>query len=443
MKIVRRVSENNPHQPEFTQAVEEVFGSLGALLEQRPELCRGALLERLVEPERVISFRVLWEDDDGALHVNRGYRVQFNGALGPYKGGLRFSPGVDRSVLKFLAFEQTFKNALTGLPMGGGKGGADFDPRGRSDAEVRRFCQSFMTELYRHIGPDTDVPAGDIGVGARELGYLFGQYRRLSNHWHGTLTGKALGWGGSPLRTEATGYGAVYFTEHILDHRGEGLDGRPVVISGSGNVALHCAEALIQRGARVLTLSDSDGFILDKEGLTEDKLAWIKDLKQQRRGRISEYADEYSADGVSFTEGAAPWGVACDWAFPCATQNELDEGAARDLIDNGVQGITEGANMPTTGAAQAALRQAGVVLAPGKAANAGGVAVSGLEMTQNRQRQVWSREKVDEDLHDIMRHIFEQCAEHGEDSDGSLDLVRGANVAGFLRVAEAMQMQGV
>lgn len=407
----------------------------------RKDLQEAAILQRLVEPDRVLTFRVVWEDEDENVHVNRGYRVQFNGAIGPYKGGLRFHPTVNLSILKFLGFEQIFKNALTGLPMGGGKGGADFDPKGKSDREVMRFCQAFMTVLHRHIGKHTDVPAGDIGVGAREVGYMFGQYKRLANEWSGVLTGKGLSYGGSLIRTEATGYGCVYFTEEMLRRAGDSIEGKTCLVSGSGNVAQFCAERATQLGGKVVTLSDSGGFIHDPEGIDAEKLEFVKELKNHRRGRISEYVETYT--GATFHAGQRPWGVDADVALPCATQNELDVDGAQQLIANGVKAVSEGANMPATLDAVHALQQAGVLFAPGKAANAGGVGVSGLEMSQNALRMKWTREEVDDRLRLIMRGIHEGCVEHGERSDGGVDYVAGANVAGFLQVAESMLAHGL
>ncbi len=429
----------NPGEEEFHQAVGEVIEAVMPRVLGRPDLVEGGLLERLVEPDRVVSFRVAWTDDSGRAQVNRGYRVQFNGAIGPYKGGLRFHPSVRQGTLKFLAFEQTFKNALTGLPMGGGKGGSDFDPKGKSDREVMAFCQSFMTELERHIGADTDVPAGDIGVGAREIGFLFGQYRRLRNEWSGAMTGKAPSYGGSLMRPEATGYGAVYFAREMLRERDESIEGRTCAISGSGNVAQFAAEKLLKLGANVVTMSDSGGFVHDPDGFNEEKLAFIKSLKNERRGRISEYASEF---GVTFHEKERPWGVKCDLAFPCATQNELEGTGAKSLIDNGVLAVVEGANMPTTPEAVDLFARSGVPLAPGKAANAGGVAVSGLEQSQNAARISWSHEEVDERLQTIMRDIHSACVSEGQ-TDSGVDYVRGANIAGFERVCDAMMAQGV
>jgi len=440
--FMRELVARNPGEPEFHQAVHEVVSDLVPFLAANPHYDRDAVLERLTEPDRIISFRVTWEDDAGRARVNRGYRVQWCNAIGPYKGGLRFHPSVTPSVLKFLAFEQTFKNSLTTLPMGGGKGGSDFDPKGKSDREVMRFCQSFMTELYRHVGASTDVPAGDIGVGAREISYLFGQYKRLANRFTGVLTGKGLAFGGSLVRKEATGYGAVYFAENILTARGDRLDGKVCAISGAGNVAQYTAEKLLQLGAKVVTLSDSSGFVYDPEGFDEEKLGFAIELKTQRRGRIEEYAQRF---GAQYFAGKRPWGVPCQLAFPCATQNELDEGDARDLVANGALAVIEGANMPTTPAAVAVLREAGVAYAPGKAANAGGVAVSGLEQTQNMMRMSWTREEVDLELRKIMKHIHEQCVAASRESapSGPIDYARGANIAGFRKVADAMLAYGI
>ena len=434
--------ERNAGQDEFVQAVGEVARDVFDWIADKPEYTDAQILRRLTEPDRIVSFRVCWEDDDHRIRVERGWRVQNNNAIGPYKGGLRFHPTVTESVLKFLAFEQTFKNALTGLPLGGGKGGSSFDPHGKSDAEIMRFCQSFMTELYRHIGPHTDVPAGDIGVGSREIGFLFGQYKRIVNRWEGAITGKGLEWGGSELRPEATGFGAVYFLRRMLDHAGDTLEGKSVVLSGAGNVALHAAQKLIESGAKVLTLSDSDGFIHDADGIDQDKLDWIKALKQERRGRIKEYVEEYP-DAEYHGDGAQPWGVDCDIAMPCATQNEIDEDDAKALIDHGVMAVVEGANMPTTHAAARAIRDAGILFAPAKAANAGGVAVSGLEMSQNAERVSWNHEKLDNQLTDLMAEIHDKCVEHGKDENGKVDYARGANIAGFEKVASAMLAFGV
>jgi len=433
------VRRRNPYETEFHQAVEEVAMHVLPFTASHPEYRKKRIFERMTEPDRVLTFRVCWEDDEHNVRVNRGYRVQCNNAIGPYKGGIRFAPNVNQSVLKFLAFEQTFKNSLTGLPMGGAKGGADFNPKGKSDAEVMRFCQAFMIELHRHIGPNTDIPAGDIGVGSREVGYLFGQYKRLENRFEGVLTGKAVEFGGSHIRTESTGYGVVYMMEQVLRHVGDDLEGKRCVISGSGNVALYTAEKLIDLGARVVSLSDSSGTVVDDDGFDRDKLAWVKDLKQSRRGRIRKYAEEF---GVPYLEGEAPWAVPCDLAFPCATQNELDSDSARALIDGGCKAIAEGANMPSTAAAIRLLHDAGVRLVPAKAANAGGVAVSGLEMSQNSLRLGWSREEVDERLRAIVHRIHEQCLEYGEEKN-FVDYLRGANIAGFRKVATAMLAYGI
>jgi len=438
--FMAQVRERNPHESEFLQAVQEVAEDIIPFVNENPEFKRAAILQRIVEPDRIISFRVCWEDDAGHIQVNRGYRVQFNNAIGPYKGGLRFHPSVNQSILKFLGFEQVFKNSLTTLPMGGGKGGADFDPKGKSDREVMRFCQSFMTELHKHIGPNRDVPAGDIGVGAREIGYLFGQYKRLENEFSGTLTGKSLEYGGSLIRTEATGYGTVYFTELMLNKVGESLQGKSVAISGSGNVAQYAAEKVIQLGGKVLTLSDSSGFVYDKNGIDGRKLAFIMELKNVKRGRIREYAEQF--DGVEYYEGERPWKIPCDVALPCATQNELLLDDAKTLIKNGVRAVAEGANMPTHIDAIHALQQAKVLFAPGKASNAGGVAVSGLEMAQNSQRLSWTRESLDEKLQEIMAGIHQQCLFYGQQTD-YIDYVKGANLAGFVKVAKAMKAYGV
>lgn len=435
-----KVRAKNPNETEFLQAVHEVAESVIPFIENNAKYKQANILERVVEPERVIMFRVPWQDDKGNVHVNRGYRVEFNSAIGPYKGGLRFHPTVNLSVLKFLGFEQIFKNSLTTLPMGGGKGGSDFDPKGKSDSEVMRFCQSFMTELSRHIGADTDVPAGDIGVGGREIGYMFGQYKRIRNEFTGVLTGKGLNWGGSLIRPEATGYGTVYFAQEMLATKGDSFKGKTVVISGSGNVAQYAAEKSIQLGAKVVTMSDSAGYIHDPNGIDETKLAWIMDLKNNRRGRISEYAENFK--GATFHEGR-PWGVPCDIALPCATQNELNGEEAQTLIKNGVKCVAEGANMPSTPEAIEALHAARILFSPGKASNAGGVATSGLEMSQNSLRMSWSREEVDSKLHGIMRNIHAACVNHGQREDGTVDYVKGANIAGFLKVADAMIDQGL
>ena len=440
-RVWEQVQAKNGHESEYLQAVQEVLESLEPVVEQMPELEANSILERIVEPERVIMFRVPWMDDSGKVQVNRGFRVQYNSAIGPYKGGIRFHPSVNLSILKFLGFEQVFKNSLTTLPMGGGKGGADFDPHGKSDAEVMRFCQSFMTELYRHIGADTDVPAGDIGVGGREVGYMFGQYKRICNEFTGVLTGKGLQFGGSLIRPEATGYGCVYFAQNMLAVKGDDFKGKVCAVSGSGNVAQFCAEKLIQLGAKPVTLSDSAGFIYDPDGIDAEKLAFVKELKNVKRGRIKEYADKYP--GATYTAGARPWSVKCDCAFPCATQNELNGDEAKALIANGVKLVAEGANMPSTPEAVAAFQAAGVMFAPGKASNAGGVATSGLEMSQNSIRMSWSREEVDEKLKGIMKDIHDNAYAAAKQFGMEGNYVAGANIAGFLKVAQAMIAQGV
>lgn len=438
--LFQTIKRRDPNQAPFHQAVEEVFMSLQPFLAKNPQYTKQGLLERIVEPERVIMFRVSWVDDKGQVQVNRGYRVQMNSAIGPYKGGLRFHPTVDLGVLKFLAFEQVFKNALTTLPMGGGKGGSDFDPKGKSDAEVMRFCQVFMSELYRHIGADTDVPAGDIGVGGREIGFLFGQYKKLRNEFTSVLTGKGLTWGGSLIRPEATGYGTVYFAQSMLQTKGDKLEGKRVVISGSGNVAQYACEKAIQLGAKVLTVSDSNGFALFPDsGMTEAQLAALIELKEVRRERVSVYAKE---QGLQYFENQKPWGVKCDIALPCATQNELDGKDAATLLANGVICVAEGANMPSTLEAVEAFLKAKILYAPGKASNAGGVATSGLEMSQNHIRLSWSREKVDKRLFDIMVNIHENCVANGTEN-GYTNYVNGANIAGFKKVADAMLAQGI
>jgi glutamate dehydrogenase (NADP+) len=435
------VAQRNPNEPEYLQAVEEVAETIVPFMEAHPKYKTARVLERIVEPERVLMFRVPWTDDAGQIHVNRGYRVEFNSAIGPYKGGLRFHPTVNLSILKFLGFEQIFKNSLTTLPMGGGKGGSDFDPKGKSDLEVMRFCQSFMTELARHIGANTDVPAGDIGVGGREIGYMFGQYKRIRNEFTGVLTGKGLNWGGSLIRPEATGYGCVYFAEEMLNHKGDSMKGKTVAISGSGNVAQFAAEKCVQLGAKVVTMSDSKGTIHDPEGIDAEKLAYIKDLKNVRRGRIKEYAAAHAS--ASFMEGQRPWSVEVDVALPCATQNELNAEEAATLLAHGCICVAEGANMPSTPEAVEAFHEAGILFAPGKASNAGGVATSGLEMSQNSLRFNWTREEVDAKLQNIMKDIHVQCVNYGSMEDGSVDYVRGANIAGFVKVADAMLDQGV
>ncbi len=438
--IEQTVIARDPNQPEFHQAVKEVLDSLKGFLAKNPKYAKASILERIVEPERVIMFRVPWVDDKGVVRVNRGFRIQMNSAIGPYKGGLRFHPSVNLSILKFLAFEQVFKNSLTTLPMGGGKGGSDFDPKGKSDAEVMRFCQSFMTELYRHIGADADVPAGDIGVGGREIGFLYGTYKRITKLYEGVLTGKNMEFGGSLIRPEATGYGTVYFAQEMLKTRGDGFEGKSVVISGSGNVAQYAAEKCLELGAKVLTLSDSNGTIVAKDGINAKQLAWIMDLKNVKRGRISEAAKKF---GFQYLAGKRPWSVKCDIALPCATQNELDGNDAKTLLKNGVKCVAEGANMPSTPEAIEAFQKAGILYAPGKASNAGGVATSGLEMSQNSLRLSWTREEVDTRLHNIMISIHEACVKYGKQKDGSINYVQGANIAGFVKVADAMIAQGV
>jgi glutamate dehydrogenase (NADP+) len=433
------LKKRTPGEPEFHQAVFEVIESVIPFILENPKYQTAGIIQRMTEPDRTIIFRVVWEDDEGHIRVNRGYRVQFNNSIGPYKGGLRFHPSVNLSILKFLGFEQTFKNSLTTLPMGAGKGGSDFNPKGKSDAEVMRFCQSFMTELWRYIGPDTDVPAGDIGVGAREISYMFGQYKRLAHEFTGVLTGKALEFGGSLVRTEATGYGNAYFMEEMLKHKGDSIAGKTCAVSGSGNVATYCTQKINHLGGKVVTLSDSSGFIHDPDGIDAEKLAYMIDLKTVKRGRISEYAEKY---GCEYHEGKRPWGVPVDLAFPCATQNELGEEDAKTLVANGCIAVSEGANMPTTIEAINVLKAAKVSYGPGKAANAGGVAVSGLEMSQNSIRMAWTAEDLEEKLHNIMKDIHAQCVEHGE-TDGYMDYVKGANIAGFVKVADAMLAYGV
>ncbi|NNL86398.1 MAG: NADP-specific glutamate dehydrogenase [Myxococcales bacterium] len=433
-----------PHrdQPEYCQSVREVAHDVVPWLVEQPALCQARILERIIEPERAVSFRVVWEQDDGEVSIARGYRIQFNSALGPYKGGLRFHSSVNPSVLKFLGFEQIFKNALTGLPLGAGKGGADFDPKGRSDREVMRFCQAFMSELFRHIGPETDVPAGDIGVASREIGYLFGQYKRLRNEWHGVLTGKGLDFGGSALRTEATGYGCIYFTAAALEERGDKIAGKTCVVSGAGNVAQHVVEKLIDLDGHVVTMSDSTGFVHDPDGFDEKKLTFVKELKNERRGSLDEYAEAFDC---SYQEGESPWSIPADLAFPCATQNEIAIDDAETLIDNGLIGLFEGANMPCTADALRLFRERQILVAPGKAANAGGVAVSGLEMSQNAQHLSWSRADVDDKLRKIMSDIHRRCAEHGRSPENGdvVDYVCGANLSAFRQVAAAMLQLGL
>lgn len=438
--VLKTVVARDPNQPEFHQAVEEVLHSLRGFLAENPKYAKAGLIERIVEPERVIMFRVPWVDDAGNVRVNRGFRIQMNSAIGPYKGGLRFHPSVNLSILKFLAFEQVFKNSLTTLPMGGGKGGSDFDPKGKSDGEVMRFCQSFMAELFRHIGANEDVPAGDIGVGAREVGYLFGMYKKLTKQFEGVLTGKPLAYGGSLIRPEATGYGTVYFAREMLATRNDSFEGKKVAISGSGNVAQYAAEKCLQLGAKVLTLSDSNGTIVAKDGITKEQLAWVMELKNVTRGRIKEAAAKF---GFDYLEGQRPWSVKCDIALPCATQNELNGDEAKTLLANGVMCVAEGANMPSTPEAIEAFQSAGILYAPGKASNAGGVATSGLEMSQNSLRLSWTREEVDARLLQIMKSIHEACVKYGKNADGSINYVQGANVAGFVKVADAMLSQGV
>jgi glutamate dehydrogenase (NADP+) len=445
--LMADVKAKNPSEPEFHQAVHEVVESLALVLDQHPEYRKAKIIERIIEPERVIMFRVPWQDDQGELHVNRGYRIQMNSAIGPYKGGLRFHPSVNLGILKFLAFEQVFKNALTTLPMGGGKGGADFDPKGKSDSEVMRFCQAFMCELFRHIGPDTDVPAGDIGVGAREIGFLFGMYKRLKNEFTGVMTGKGLTWGGSVIRPEATGYGAVYFAAEMLKTRKEEMKGKVCLVSGSGNVSQYTVDKLISLGAKAVTLSDSSGYIYDEAGIDRDKLAFVMDLKNNRRGRISEYADKFKGAVYTATDAAADhnpiWDHKADCAFPSATQNEINGKDAANLLSNGVYVVSEGANMPTDVAGVTQFLEAGILFGPGKAANAGGVATSGLEMAQNSMRISWTREEVDTRLFNIMRTIHEVCHRTAEKYGTPGNYVNGANIAGFLKVANAMMDQGL
>jgi glutamate dehydrogenase/leucine dehydrogenase len=437
---MEKVIAKNPGEAEFHQAVREVVESVMPVVESTPRYKDGKILERIVEPERVIMFRVPWQDDTGEVHVNRGFRIEMNSAIGPYKGGLRLHPTVYLGILKFLAFEQVFKNSLTTLPMGGGKGGSDFDPKGKSDSEVMRFCQSFMSELFRHIGPDTDVPAGDIGVGGREIGFLFGQYKRLRNEFTGILTGKALNWGGSLIRPEATGYGATYFAQEMLATRGESFEGKTVTVSGSGNVAQYTTEKVNELGGKVVTLSDSNGTVYDKDGVDAEKLAWVMDLKNVRRGRIKEYAEKFS--GAEYREGKRPWDVKCDAAFPSATQNEISKADAGTLVKNGCYCVSEGANMPTEPEGVDVFQAAKILYGPGKAANAGGVATSGLEMSQNSLRLSWTREEVDERLNGIMKAIHETCVKYGKDGD-YVDYVKGANIGGFVKVADSMLDQGL
>jgi glutamate dehydrogenase (NADP+) len=439
-QFMAKIKAKNPGEVEFHQAVMEVAESLVPFIEENPKYKHAKILERIAEPERVITFRVPWLNDKGEVEVNRGFRIEMNSAIGPYKGGLRFHPTVNLSILKFLAFEQTFKNSLTTLPMGGGKGGSDFDPKGKSDNEVMKFCQSFMNELFRHIGPNTDVPAGDIGVGGREIGFMFGQYKRLRNEFTGVLTGKGIPYGGSLIRPEATGYGAVYFAQEMLATRGDKLAGKTVIISGSGNVAQYACEKATEMGAKVVTMSDSTGFIYDPKGIDADKLQYIFELKNVKRGRIKEYADKY---GCEYYEGERPWKIKGDIAMPNATQNEVDENDAKALVANGCICVSEGANMPSTPEAVEVFQKAGILYAPGKASNAGGVAVSGLEMTQNSMRLPWQREEVDARLQTIMQNIHQSCVKYGTNSDGYIDYVKGANIGGFVKVAEAMLAQGI
>ena len=439
--FVEAVAKKNPNEPEFMQAVHEVAETVIPFIEENKKYQNKMLLERMVESDRIIMFRVVWTDDAGNTQVNRGYRIQMNSAIGPYKGGIRFHPSVNLSILKFLAFEQTFKNSLTTLPMGGGKGGADFDPKGKSDNEVMRFCQAFMTELSKHIGADTDVPAGDIGVGGREVGYMFGQYKRLRNEFTGVLTGKGISFGGSLIRPEATGYGDVYFAQSMLATKGDSFKGKTVVVSGSGNVAQYAAEKATQLGGKVVTMSDSSGYIYDAEGITAEKLAHVMEIKNELRGRIGDYLTKYP--NAKFVAGKRPWEVKCDVALPCATQNELNEEEAKTLVANGCICVAEGANMPSTPEAVTVFQKAKILFAPGKASNAGGVATSGLEMSQNSLRLSWSSEEVDERLKNIMLAIHASCVKYGTDASGYVDYVKGANIAGFVKVADAMLAQGV
>lgn len=441
-QFIDGVRKRNPGQEEFIQAVQEIAEDVFEYIADKEKYHEYQILRRIAEPDRVVSFRVCWEDDNGNIRVQRGWRVQNNNSIGPYKGGLRFHPSVTESVLKFLAFEQTFKNSLTGLPMGGAKGGANFNPKGKSDHEVMRFCQSFMTELYRHVGADVDVPAGDIGVGAREIGYMFGQYKRITNQFTGVLTGKGLEFGGSLIRTEATGYGAVYFLEQMLQHIGQNLDGKVAIVSGAGNVAIHAVEKLLHLGAKPVTLSDSGGFIHDPDGINEERLSWVKELKNVRRGRLSEYVKEFK--NATFHENETPWKVAADVALPCATQNELQGKDAETMVRNGCKAVSEGANMPTTLEGIRVFRNAKILYAPGKAANAGGVAVSGMEMSQNSARVSWGEDELQQLLRDSMNGIHQRCVAYGsEPSSGHVDYVKGANIAGFVKVADAMLAYGV
>ncbi|MAT52892.1 MAG: NADP-specific glutamate dehydrogenase [Saprospirales bacterium] len=438
-EFLQLIKNRNPNEPEFLQAVTEWAENILPFVNANPKYQNAALIERLTEPDRVISFRVNWVDDKGNVQVNRGYRVQFNNAIGPYKGGLRFHPSVNQSILKFLGFEQVFKNSLTTLPMGGGKGGSNFDPKGKSDAEVMRFCQAFMSELYRHIGADTDVPAGDIGVGGREIGFLYGMYKKLTHTHIGVLTGKGLDYGGSLIRPEATGYGLIYFMQEMLKAQGDSIEGKRCLVSGSGNVAQFAIEKILDLGGTVHSVSDSNGTVYDKDGIDREKLEFIKDLKNNKRGRIKEFAERY---GLLYMEGKRPWELPCDLAFPCATQNEIDAKDAETLVKNGCKGVAEGANMPCTNEAISVFQKAGILYAPGKASNAGGVATSGLEMSQNSLRLSWTRDEVDKKLQDIMVSIHNQCVTYGKDGD-KIDYVKGANIAGFVKVANAMLDQGI
>lgn len=440
-EFMDRIVSKNPGEKEFHQAVQEVVESLAPYIVQNPQLMKMKVLERIAEPERVVMFRVPWVNDQGEVEINKGYRVQMNSAIGPYKGGIRFHASVNLGILKFLAFEQTFKNSLTTLPMGGGKGGSDFNPKGKSDNEVMKFCQSFMTELQRHIGADTDVPAGDIGVGGREIGFMYGQYKRLRNEFTGTLTGKGLDWGGSPMRPEATGYGTCYFAQEMLATRGDDFKGKTVAVSGSGNVAQYAVQKATELGAKVVTLSDSNGYIYDPDGIDADKLAYVMELKNIFRGRIKEYADKYPK--AKYFAGERPWSVKCDIALPCATQNELNGEEAQTLVKNGCVCVAEGANMPSTPEAVEVFQKNKILFAPGKAANAGGVATSGLEMSQNSMRVSWTPEEIDQRLHRIMKNIHASCVKYGTEESGYINYVKGANIAGFIKVANAMMAQGI
>jgi glutamate dehydrogenase/leucine dehydrogenase len=438
--FMKKVISRSPGENEFHQAVHEVISSIWEYVQDHPQYIHEGILDRIIEPERVIMFRVPWRDDRGKTQVNRGYRVEFNSAIGPYKGGLRFHASVNLSILKFLGFEQIFKNSLTTLPMGGGKGGSDFDPKGKSDNEVMSFTQSFMSELFRHIGPNTDVPAGDIGVGGREIGYLFGQYKRLRNEFSGVLTGKGLNWGGSKIRPEATGYGAVYFADEMLKRKNQSFEGKTVTVSGSGNVAQYATEKVTKLGGKVISMSDSNGTIHDPKGIDEEKLAWIMDLKNIKRGRIKDYAKEFKCD---YHDGKSPWSIPCDIALPCATQNEINSGDAKTLMKNGCICVSEGANMPSDPEAIDVFMEKKILFGPGKAANAGGVAVSGLEMSQNNMRLSWDRDEVDQRLHQIMKDIHSQCTQYGSEGNDYVNYVKGANIGGFIKVADAMIDQGV